>query len=89
MARILPIVRADFVLIEDYRVEPRTRVTCPVTVFAGVSDPGASPSAAAAWELCTSAACRMVELEAGHFFLDSHRSDLLREIRRDLAARLA
>ena len=47
-----------------------------------------APSAAAAWELCTSAGCRMVELEAGHFFLDSHRSELIREIGRDLAPRL-
>jgi medium-chain acyl-[acyl-carrier-protein] hydrolase len=89
MARALPILRADFVLVERYQVEPQLRVSCPVTVFAGVADPGASPTAAAAWELRTTARCRVVELAAGHFFLDSHRADLLREIGRDLAPRLA
>jgi surfactin synthase thioesterase subunit len=88
MIRILPIVRADFTLIEQYRIEPQARISCPVTVFAGVDDPGAPPSAAAAWELRTSATCRMVELETGHFFLESHRASLASEIAMDLAARL-
>jgi surfactin synthase thioesterase subunit len=89
MARVVPVVRADFVLLEQYRVEPQSRVSCPVTVFSGIDDPGASPIAAAAWELRTTAACRIVELEAGHFFLDSHRDLLVREIGRDLAPHLA
>jgi medium-chain acyl-[acyl-carrier-protein] hydrolase len=88
MAHVLPVVRADFILIERYRVEPEARVACPITVFAGVDDPGASPIAAARWELRTTAAFRIVELAAGHFFLDSHRAQLLREIERDLAPRL-
>jgi medium-chain acyl-[acyl-carrier-protein] hydrolase len=87
MAVILPVVRADFVLIEQYRAEPQARVACPITVFAGIDDPGASPSSAAAWELRTTAACRVIELEAGHFFLDSHRTSLMREIC-DVASRL-
>lgn len=87
MVRALPVVRADFMLIEQYRAEPRSRVSCPITVFAGMDDPGASPSAAATWQLHTSAACRVVELEAGHFFLESHRALLIREIGHDLAPR--
>ncbi|HWU88426.1 MAG TPA: alpha/beta fold hydrolase [Kofleriaceae bacterium] len=86
MARVLPVVRADFTLIERYQVAPQTRVSCPITVFAGVDDPGTSPATAAAWELRTTAACRLVELDAGHFFLDSHRAELFRELGRDLAA---
>jgi surfactin synthase thioesterase subunit len=89
MIRTLPIVRADFTLIEQYRIEPQARISCPVTVFAGVDDPGAPPSAAAAWELRTSSTCRMVEFEAGHFFLDSHRAALAREIGRDLTAHVS
>jgi len=87
MARVLPLVRADFVLIENYRIEPQLRITCPITVFAGVDDPGASPPAAAAWELRTTSRCRLVEIDAGHFFLDSHRAALIAEISHDLAPR--
>lgn len=86
MARMLPIVRADFLLTEGYRVEPRSRVTCPITIFAGVDDDTAAPPAAIAWEHCTTSASRMVEIAGAHFYLDTHRAQLLREIVRDLAA---
>jgi surfactin synthase thioesterase subunit len=89
MARVLPVVRADFVLIERYRCEPAVRVACPITVFAGVDDERASPTAATAWELRTTARCRIVELDAGHFFLESHRARLFEEIARDVAPWLA
>jgi medium-chain acyl-[acyl-carrier-protein] hydrolase len=88
MARVLPVVRADFALIEQYHVDPQLRLSCPITVFAGRDDAGASPTAALAWALRTTAACRIVELDAGHFFLESHRSHLLREIDRDVASTL-
>jgi surfactin synthase thioesterase subunit len=84
MERVLPIVRGDFVLVERYHVDPSIRVSCPITVFAGVDDPGAHPAAAAAWQLRTTSSCRLVELDAGHFFLDSHRAQLIGEIARDL-----
>lgn len=85
MARVLPVVRADFTLIERYQAAPQARVSCPITVFAGVDDPGVSAASAASWTLRTTAACRLVELDAGHFFLDSHRPALFREIGRALA----
>lgn len=88
MALLLPIVRADFILSET-SVEPHRRIPCPITAIAGTADDGASPTAAAAWQPCTSAAFRLVEVDAGHFFLDSHRATLIREVQRDLAPWLA
>jgi medium-chain acyl-[acyl-carrier-protein] hydrolase len=88
MTRILPIVRADFALIESYRPAPQARLSCPITVFAGLDDAGAW-SSATSWELRTRGRCRVVELQAGHFFLDSHRDALFREIGCDLACRFA
>jgi len=85
MLRALPIVRADLVLIERYQVDPHARVACPITVLAGTQDTDGSPAIAAGWQLRTTAAFRMVELDAGHFFLDSHRTDVLREIEHALA----
>jgi len=84
MARILPIIRADFTLTESYRVDPSVRIGCPITVVTGTRDPSAPPSAAAAWQLRTSGGFRMIELDADHFFLDSHRADVFRELSRDL-----
>jgi surfactin synthase thioesterase subunit len=85
MQRALRIVRADLVMIEGYRIGPDARVACPITVLAGLHDPIAPPLVAAGWQRRTMAASRMVELDAGHFFLGSHRAEVIREIVRDLA----
>jgi medium-chain acyl-[acyl-carrier-protein] hydrolase len=85
MARALPILRADFVLIERYLAEPQARVSCPITVFAGIADPGTPPATIAAWQPRTTAAYRVVTVDAGHFFLESHRAQLISEIARDLS----
>jgi surfactin synthase thioesterase subunit len=84
MQRALPIVRADLVMIEGYRVEPEARVACPITALTGLHDPIAPPLVAAGWQRRTMAGWRMVELDAAHFFLDSHRAEVIREIVRDL-----
>jgi medium-chain acyl-[acyl-carrier-protein] hydrolase len=91
MAQVLPIVRADFILIEGYRADPDARLSCPITAFAGTDDPGASASdpAMVGWRQRTTGNSRIVGVDAGHFFLDSHRTELLREVAHDLAPWLA
>lgn len=85
MQRALPIVRADLTMTERYRVEPPdARVACPLTVLAGVHDKIAPPRVATGWLVRSSSTTRMVELDAAHFFLDSHRAEVLREVTRDL-----
>jgi medium-chain acyl-[acyl-carrier-protein] hydrolase len=91
MARALPTVRADFILIEQYRPDPELRIPSPITVFTGADDHGvtASDAVVLAWRDRTTARARILELDAGHFFLDSHRDHLHREIVADLAPWLA
>ncbi|HSS02127.1 MAG TPA: alpha/beta fold hydrolase [Kofleriaceae bacterium] len=91
MAHVLPIVRADFILIEEYRADPDARLSCPLTAFAGAQDPGAAEGdpAMVGWRQRTTGKTRIVGVDAGHFFLESHRADLLREIAHDLAPWLA
>jgi medium-chain acyl-[acyl-carrier-protein] hydrolase len=84
MERVLPTLRADFVLSENIRIDPSARIGCPITVLAGRDDAGASPGAAVAWQMRTTARFRLVELDTGHFFLDSHRDAVIREVARDL-----
>jgi medium-chain acyl-[acyl-carrier-protein] hydrolase len=91
MAHILPIVRADFILIEAYRADPEARLSCPITAFAGAQDPGAAEGdpAMVAWRQRTTGTSRIIGVDAGHFFLESHRADLLREVANDLSPWLA
>jgi surfactin synthase thioesterase subunit len=41
------------------------------------------------WRQRTAGKSRIIGVDAGHFFLESHRADLLREIAHDLAPWLA
>ncbi|MEZ4362898.1 MAG: alpha/beta fold hydrolase [Kofleriaceae bacterium] len=86
MARVLPVVRADFVLVERYRAAPHAQVAVPLTVLRGSHDPGVSAANAERWQLRTSAAYRHVEVPGGHFFLEPQRAMVISEVLRDLAA---
>jgi len=91
MAHFLPILRADFLVIEHYRVDPALRISSPITVFTGAADHGitASDPVVHAWRDRTTARARIHQVDAGHFFLDTHRADLHREMLVDLAPWLA
>ena len=89
MERVLPVVRADFVLVERYRATPQAQVSVPLTVLRGTQDPGVSAADAERWQLRTSAAFRLKEIEGGHFFLEPQRQLVFSEVTRDLAPLLA
>jgi len=64
---ILPVLRSDFRLVEDYRLQPGMPLTAPVLLVAGSSDAEASPADVAAWrELCAGPVTTAV-LPGGHF----------------------
>lgn len=86
MARALPVVRADFVLVERYRAAPHAQVTVPITALRGDRDLMVELREAERWQLRTNAAFRLLEVPGGHFFLDEQRALVVREVARDLAA---
>lgn len=85
MERVLPVVRADFVLVERYRAAPQAQLSIPLTVLRGTEDPGVSLENAERWQLRTTAAFRLKDIVGGHFFLEPQREQVLEEVRRDLA----
>lgn len=89
MERILPVVRADFVLTERYRAAPHAHVTVPITSLRGSSDVLVEPAEAERWQLRTNAAFRYLEVPGGHFFLDEQRARVIAEVSKDLAPFLA
>lgn len=86
MARALPVVRADFVLVERYRAAPHAQVTVPITVLRGERDIMVDLRDAERWQLRTNAAFRLLEVPGGHFFLEDQRALVVREVTRDLGA---
>jgi surfactin synthase thioesterase subunit len=82
---VLPVLRADLCLLDSYRHSGGQPLACPLTVFGGAHDPLTSPDALRAWHTETSGEFHLHMLEAGHFFVDSHRAEMLRELNASLA----
>ena len=84
MGMMLPVLRADFALVHDYRYRPGPPLNVPLTILGGRADGTTAPDAVGRWAQETTAATRVVWTEGDHFFINSHRDVVLREIQRDL-----
>ena len=82
MDLFVPILRADFALLERYRHESGAPIESPITAFFGSRDATLSRARVAAWAECTSAEFEVVEHDASHFFHQDPR------LIRDVIARL-
>ena len=80
---LLPALRADLRMVEEYRRGPGTPLTCPIWVAGGSADPLATDEGRRRWAEETSADCRLVSVPAGHMLLD--HPDFLRELTEELA----
>ena len=80
----LPIIRADFELIEAYQLAPGAPLAFPVTAIAGTRDPEVDAEGVAAWKEHTSAAFRVVTIEGDHFFITAQQRALLAAIAKQL-----
>lgn len=79
-AMVLPVLRADFTLVEDYRAEPGRRVACPITVLVGDRDPVVNRDEAMAWSEHTRAGFELTSFVGGHFYLADHIPELARTV---------
>jgi medium-chain acyl-[acyl-carrier-protein] hydrolase len=81
---VVPILRADFELVETYVYRHRPPLGCPIRVFGGTGDAETGPEQLAAWRVQTRAACPVTLLPGDHFFLHAERPALLATIAADL-----
>ncbi|WP_019634304.1 thioesterase II family protein [Actinomadura atramentaria] len=77
---VLPYVRNDFRLIEDYAHRAGTRLTVPVTAIIGDADPHVDEATAARWSEMTDGPFRLRVLPGDHFYLVPRRADVIAEI---------
>ncbi len=87
MQVFLPIVRADLQVVETYAYEPGPPLHCPITALHGRHDRDISGLEAEGWREHTAGAFALRPVEAGHFFLVSHREQILRWVAEALAER--
>lgn len=83
---MLPVIRADFELVETYVCEDGLPLTCPISVYGGSSDWVVPADRLAPWRAQTTAACRVEMFGGDHFFLRSAQRELLGSITACLSA---
>ncbi|MEU5844938.1 thioesterase II family protein [Saccharopolyspora shandongensis] len=81
---ILPVVRADYRVIEAYSCPSGTSVRCPVTVLVGDRDPVVTTEQAAGWREHTTGGFDVVAYPGGHFYL----AENVDKVAEDIAAAL-
>lgn len=84
LAIFLPIMRADFEVLDHYVYTPEPPLDCPISVFGGDPDPTVHAGDLAAWGELTTAGARVTHFPGGHFFLRTARRALLYAIEREL-----
>jgi medium-chain acyl-[acyl-carrier-protein] hydrolase len=73
----LPALRADLCLLDSYRYADAVTLNCPLTASGGTGDPMTDAASLSDWRRETSGAFKMHWVQAGHFFVESHRSEVL------------
>ena len=66
---LLPSLRGDYAAHETFNRNELRRVSCPLTIFAGLNDSEYSVDHMSSWSLHTAATCRINPVPGDHFFL--------------------
>jgi len=84
MQLLLPILRADFAVLETYFYTKEPPLACPITVFGGWQDREVSCDPLEAWREQTSTTFSLYMLPGDHFFIQSAQTLLLQRITEQL-----
>jgi medium-chain acyl-[acyl-carrier-protein] hydrolase len=80
----LPIMRADFTMVETYQYKPGELLNCPISIFGGKQDSSVNEEELSAWREQTAASFNLKMFEGDHFFIQEKRTELVRAIQKDL-----
>jgi medium-chain acyl-[acyl-carrier-protein] hydrolase len=80
MELFLPLLRADFTLLETYKYSPEPPLACPISAYCGTQDKEVNEEEMAGWREQTSSSFTLKMIPGGHFFIHSQQDLLLRYI---------
>jgi medium-chain acyl-[acyl-carrier-protein] hydrolase len=91
MQLLMPTLRADVTLCETYVHRKEVPLGCPITAYGGQDDRDVSADHVAGWGLYTNSQFRCRIFPGDHFFVESQRSAVLKDVSDELgvAARRA
>jgi medium-chain acyl-[acyl-carrier-protein] hydrolase len=81
LALFLPVIRADFALVETWPVPEVAPLPVPFTVLAGVDDATVTLEQLEGWRAWTSVSCDLRWVPGDHFFIASSRAAVLAVVR--------
>ncbi len=84
MQLLLPMLRADFTLYETYQYLPQEPFSFPITVFGGSFDADINEADLVPWREQTTDSFQLIMFPGAHFFINSHRDQLLQCVRQVL-----
>ncbi len=82
MALLLPMLKADFTISEQYRNRDNRKFSVSCMVLIGSSDRNLSKDNASLWNEYFHSKPKLVEIQGGHFFIHSSEKELLTVINR-------
>jgi len=84
MELMIPLLRADFQLVQTYEYLAETPLSCPIVVFGGLQDVETPREKLLPWKELTGSRFVLHMLPGDHFFIRSSQSHLLRLIAHEL-----
>lgn len=74
---ILPTMRADYALIEQWRLSSSQPLSCPIAAFVGVDDPELDRRQAEGWSAWSTTAFTLDAFPGGHFYFSDDPQPLI------------
>ena len=82
---LLPVLRADFELVENYRYSPnQPSLDIPVIVLGGIDDPRVSKEQLEGWSAQTNSGFKAIYFPGDHFFINDVRDEIIGSIAREM-----
>jgi len=80
----LPVMKADFAILESRELAPPEPSAVPITVLAGEHDHATPPPDVEAWRQHTTGRFNVLTFPGGHFFINDRRDDVLAAVKDEL-----
>lgn len=84
LALFLPVMKADFAILETYQYTPEPPFDYPISVYSGEQDQGVTPQALAEWQIHSQHAVTVQSFPGDHFYLQGQRQPLLQSISNEI-----
>jgi len=84
MNLMLPTIRADFAVCEDYSYASDAKLSCPIAALGGIEDHETSGARLEQWRDETDSYFELKMFAGGHFFINSAQEPLLQFVTRQL-----